>query len=218
MFMAKVKIFSDFDGTISKTDIGNFIFSKFSKNRNLVSINLWKENKISSRELMIEECKMVKFTKDEALNAVKDFEIDNYFLDFYKYLESKNIPLTILSDGLSFYIEYFLEKYKLQMIPYRANIVNFKNENILEPEFPFFEEGCRNCGNCKGLHLRNARENGDIMVYIGDGYSDRCAAPEADIIFAKKDFEKYCMSEKYRYYPFENFKDVLNTLIENNIV
>lgn len=216
--MAKVKIFSDFDGTISPIDIGNFIFSKFSENRNWESIKLWKENKISSKDLMIEECKMVRFTEAEALSSVKDFEIDSYFPGFYRYLESNNIPLTILSDGLSFYIDYFLRKYNLEEIPFVANVVNFQDGGKLKPEFPFYEEGCMSCGNCKGLHLRKARENGDKIVYIGDGYSDRCAAPEADIIFAKKDFAKYCIRENYKFYSFENFKDVLDILIKNDII
>ena len=216
--MLKAKVFCDFDGTISSVDIGNHIFTHYSKERNFDLIKLWKENKMSSRKLMIEECKIVKFTLEDALELIKDLEIDSAFLAFYRKLISKNIPLTILSDGLDFYIQYFLKKYNIEEIPFRANTVEFKDNGTLIPDFPYFEQGCGKCGNCKGGHLKIEKIPGNYIVYIGDGYSDRCAAPYADIIFAKKDFAKYLSEENIPFIRFENFNDVMNVLIEKNII
>ncbi|MFC1725605.1 MtnX-like HAD-IB family phosphatase [candidate division KSB1 bacterium] len=215
--MPAVKVFCDFDGTISSIDIGNYIFTHYAKERNFDLIKLWKENKMSSRKLMIEECKIVNFTLDEVLKLIRDLEIDSTFLEFYRILIKNNIPVTILSDGLDFYIQYFLKKYNIEEIPFRANTAEFTGDGTVIPDFPYFEQGCGKCGNCKGGHLKK-EEKGSFVVYIGDGYSDRCAAPHADIIFAKKDFAKYCKEQKIPFILFENFDDVLSVLIEKNII
>jgi len=216
--MSQVKVFSDFDGTITKEDIGNFIFSKFSKKRNKKAIQKWKENKISSKELLILETSMVKFTKDEVLNEIKDKEIEPTFIKFYQFMKSRDIPVTILSDGMSFYIDYLLGKYNLNHIPVRANVLHFKSNGEVKPEFPYYEEGCLKCANCKGMHIKKSKKESNIIVYIGDGYSDRCAAPHSDIIFAKNDFAEYLKVKNYHFHIYKDFNKVLNILIENKII
>jgi len=50
------------------------------------------------------------------------------------------------------------------------------------------------------------------VAFVGDGYSDACAAGEADILFAKKDLLQYCQSKNIAYNEFSNFRDVAGCL------
>ena len=48
----------------------------------------------------------------------------------------------------------------------------------------------------------------DVIVYIGEGYSDRCPARYADIVFAKDDLLKFCHRENISYLEYRTFADV----------
>jgi 2-hydroxy-3-keto-5-methylthiopentenyl-1-phosphate phosphatase len=61
------------------------------------------------------------------------------------------------------------------------------------------------CPVCGELCKRRALPSGDTLVYVGDGYSDRCAALAADRVFARGDLARYLTS---RAAPFEQFDDL----------
>jgi 2-hydroxy-3-keto-5-methylthiopentenyl-1-phosphate phosphatase len=75
--------------------------------------------------------------------------------------------------------------------------------------FPFRDDECTQCGNCKRKHLRALRRHYQRVVYIGDGHSDRCASQDADILFAKSHLAEICDEEGRDYVPFEGFEDIL---------
>ena len=54
----------------------------------------------------------------------------------------------------------------------------------------------------------------DIIVYVGDGISDRCPVRYADVVFAKKNLIAYCQDANISYYRYENFDDVTRKLQE----
>lgn len=119
-----------------------------------------------------------------------------------------------MSDGLTFYIRRILNKYGFHDLHVFANEVVFLNHHTIKPDFPYYEKGCLNCGNCKGFHIRNMRQNGQTIVYIGDGFSDRCGADESNIVFAKGDLKRYCQQKKIDFYEFNHFGDVLEKFKE----
>jgi 2-hydroxy-3-keto-5-methylthiopentenyl-1-phosphate phosphatase len=51
-----------------------------------------------------------------------------------------------------------------------------------------------------------------LIVYIGDGLSDRCGVEKSDIVFAKDDLKTFCIENKIDFYEFENFEDILMML------
>jgi 2-hydroxy-3-keto-5-methylthiopentenyl-1-phosphate phosphatase len=70
------------------------------------------------------------------------------------------------------------------------------------------EERCSVCGEpCK----RSALPPGEV-VYVGDGFSDRCAALAADRVFARDGLAEYLDSVGAPYEPFEDFRDVAAAL------
>jgi 2-hydroxy-3-keto-5-methylthiopentenyl-1-phosphate phosphatase len=64
------------------------------------------------------------------------------------------------------------------------------------------EAQCAECGQaCKRAGL----PSGSSVVYVGDGYSDHCAALAADRVFAREGLAGYLEREGIAYEPFEDF-------------
>ncbi|NOZ60430.1 MAG: MtnX-like HAD-IB family phosphatase [Calditrichaeota bacterium] len=208
----KIKIFVDFDGTISMTDVGDALFQKYADADWDKIVQDWKDGKISSREVFTLGCENTRITKEELFRFSDAQKIDPYFKIFFNHCRQKNYPVTVLSDGLDLYIKRILAKEGLGDIEVIANELTFIAENKMRVEFPYYEKGCLVCGNCKGYQIREHREDGELIVYVGDGYSDRCAVPEADVLFAKDDLKNYCFENGMSFHEFDNFKDVLNEL------
>ncbi len=133
------------------------------------------------------------------------------FREFVAYCNRERIPLEILSDGLDYYIAFILERFGIGGIPVRANRLLF-TEGSLRAEFPFEDRGCGRCGNCKRWHIESNRLDGERIVYVGDGYSDRYAIKSADTVFARADLANYCDRNEIPYHPFRDFHDVLRIL------
>jgi 2-hydroxy-3-keto-5-methylthiopentenyl-1-phosphate phosphatase len=64
------------------------------------------------------------------------------------------------------------------------------------------------CPECGDLCKRRALPAGRPIAYIGDGYSDRCAALAADRVFARGTLAEYLTSRNLPYEPFETLDDV----------
>jgi 2-hydroxy-3-keto-5-methylthiopentenyl-1-phosphate phosphatase len=69
-------------------------------------------------------------------------------------------------------------------------------------------EICDHCGErCKRSLLPPG-----AVTYVGDGYSDRCAALAASRIFACDDLARYLDEHAVTYEPFTNFRDLIAAL------
>ena len=191
---ARLAVLCDFDGTISKGDIGNTLFREYAGGSNWEElVASWERGEIGSKECLTEECRLARVTRDEVVALAESFEIDPYFPAFSAWCAENEIPLAVVSDGLDFYIEIVLKRHGLSHLPVYANHLTFTDSGIA-PEFPYFDQGCGSCGNCKGHHVRKYRQNFGRVVFVGDGYSDRCALEEADLVLAKKELARICES------------------------
>ena len=68
------------------------------------------------------------------------------------------------------------------------------------------------CPECGELCKRRALPNDGVVVYAGDGYSDRCAALAADRVFARGDLARYLTSRRAVFEPFEDLDDIAAAL------
>lgn len=202
-------IYCDFDGTITKNDSVNEFFEKYTGDKWLESEKLWIDGKISSRENAIIQVGLLKNISQKQLDDyVNAIEIDDYFLDFVNYVESKNIKLTILSDGFDLFIQKVLERYNLN-IPYYANRLIYKGGEF-SIEFPYYSENCdKRAGMCK---CQKVKENS--FCYIGDGTSDLCIASKADFLFASKKLHEYCKENNIQHSHFTSFRNIIEVLKE----
>jgi 2-hydroxy-3-keto-5-methylthiopentenyl-1-phosphate phosphatase len=67
------------------------------------------------------------------------------------------------------------------------------------------------CGSCGEGCKRAALPEGEV-VYVGDGYSDRCAARAASRVFARDGLAAYLDAEDVEYTPFDDLADVARAL------
>ncbi|HOI30612.1 MAG TPA: MtnX-like HAD-IB family phosphatase [Melioribacteraceae bacterium] len=207
------KIFVDFDGTITKNDVGEAMFLKFGNpERAREIIEDWINEKINAKvswQLLCDT--LIGFDElkfGEFLNAM---DIDTTFKEFVGYCKSNDFEIRILSDGLSYYIDHILKREGLSHLEVYSNRVSNQNGKLI-PQFPHTDSECDRCANCKRNHILNFSSDDEYSVYIGDGWSDVCPAQFCDFIFAKNSLLKYCESNRITYFPFGNFSDVIKKM------
>lgn len=205
------KVFVDFDGTISLTDIGEELFVKFGNAEAAYEIiGRWLRGEIGSIQSWRELCDSLGgFDIDGFNNFVDSLPIDPGFHDFIKYCTINKIDVFVVSDGLDFYIKRFLEREKLEGLKVYSNRAIFTSENKIMPDFPHRDEECDTCANCKRNHVINNSHDDDFTIYIGDGNSDTCPAQYCDFIFAKNSLLKFCEKNRISFFPYKNFHDVV---------
>ena len=216
-----IRLFVDFDGTVTLSDVGDGIFKRFLP-RELVedgwleqSLADWKAGLISSRECLTTQCGRTEVAEPEFREEIDRYVLRPGFAKMAEYCRRQGVPLMILSDGLDYYIEYILTKFDLSDIPFRANHMNF-TDGVLGVDFPYMDRGCGRCGNCKRWHMDTLCRNGETIVYVGDGYSDRYAVHNAHTVFARDDLAEYCESNDVDYTHFEDFHTVIRYLESMN--
>jgi 2-hydroxy-3-keto-5-methylthiopentenyl-1-phosphate phosphatase len=111
----------------------------------------------------------------------------------------------VVTVGFRELIEPILDRERIEL-ELQANRVDWTPRGW-RPRFRS-EEPCSVCGEpCK----RSALPTGEI-VYVGDGFSDRCAALAADRVFARDGLARYLGSVGAAYEPFEDFHDIAAAL------
>lgn len=212
----KIKIFIDFDGTISLKDTGEEIFLNFA-DKVLVTeiIKNWMTRDLSATEMWKKLFNLLPGISQEDLLTFLDntIEIDHHFIEFLGICDQNNLDFYIVSDGFDFYINHLLTRSKLNNIPVFSNHLSIE-KNKFEPHFPFTDEECNFCANCKRNRIIDLSDDNDITIYIGDGASDQCASQFCDYIIAKGTLLKFLEKNRISYFPFNNFHNVNKRLRE----
>jgi 2-hydroxy-3-keto-5-methylthiopentenyl-1-phosphate phosphatase len=211
-----MRIFSDFDGTIAVQDVGSRLFRTFAGARATAIVQEYLDGTITARACLTRECDAVADVRREDVEKLVDeCTLDPTFDAFVGFCRQKELPLLVLSDGLDFYVGRLLGKYGYGHVPFFSNHLEFVPSGTmtkLVPSFPHTDSECLLCGNCKRNHLLTNSADEDIIVYIGDGISDRCPVRYADIVFAKGSLIRYCQEQNVTYHEFRNFDDVRQRL------
>ena len=141
------------------------------------------------------------------LDEVQRWLVDNVELrpGFHELVE--RYPTTIVSSNFRQLIEPILRREQVEL-EVRANEVEWQPGGW-RATFPA-GEACGTCGEpCKRAALPEAD---GTVVYVGDGYSDRCAAQVADRIFARAGLARYLDANGIAYEPFEDLHQVVAAL------
>ncbi len=205
-------VFTDFDGTITVNDIGDLIFDRFAKmDICFNSFEAYRRGEINARECWRRGfASMQPLTRREFTEYVLSQPIDRSFKLFAEYCGEHNIPVTVLSDGFDAYIDPVMKREGLEHLPRFSNELLFNTDKTVAPLFPHTDAECQWCANCKRNHMLTTAGDQQVIVYIGDGISDRCPAQFADIVFAKNSLVGFCEAHNITFHRFENFADVLS--------
>lgn len=208
---AKRAVLTDFDGTITRTDVGEAILDEFAPAEWWEIEEQHRARAIGTRESMARQFALVRTPKEEMLRFVDRIaEIDESFRDFVAFCRRRGFVLEIVSEGLDFYIRHLLRKWDVDL-PVRTNRVIFESGSV-RIEYPWADATCTLCGTCKLLRLFQLRASGYRTAYVGDGHSDLCPAIEADLVFAKAELAALCLTEEIEFVPFDRFSDVQRRL------
>lgn len=219
-----IKVFVDFDGTITTLDVGDTMFVTFGGRRCLEFIEEYRSERISAVDCFRRECDACGDVDTTDLDAFLDRqEVDLMFGDFLTFCRERGIDCCVVSDGLDYYIRRILDRCGFD-VPFFANMLEFvpvegANRVRFKPSFPYTDEVCERCACCKRNRMLTLCADDDIIVYVGEGYSDRCPARYADVVFAKDELVTYCRQENISYYEYRSFADVvqrLRTLLDTN--
>lgn len=227
-----IKLFIDFDGTITTKDIGNDFFIHYLGNElfqqcyiQLVNSEIdiksyWRLVAGKLGEIKDSSTHNNQIILPDFENYISKIEIDNYFVKFIDLIDKINNTLSIpahkistliISDGFDIYIEPILNLHNINLKYYANKLRINEKTNQITPIFNLENEAC-NCksASCKqNLMLQNYQED-DLLIYIGDGASDYCPVEKCDIVFAKGKLSKYCNENNIPHYNFHNFFEIMS--------
>jgi len=212
-----LKIFVDFDGTITTEDVGNAFFETFGGPGYRDTLKEYESGVLSAQETFRRGTRAIGTARlsdvDRFLHQQK---IDETFVRFVEFCRVNAIEMYIVSDGLDYYIRGILEIHNIHGVPFFSNTLIASpvdgDRVAFDIQFPFSDAECTRCACCKRNIVLTRAGDEDIIAYIGEGYSDRCAAQYADIVFAKKSLQTFCQQENISYYPYTSFQDVVDRL------
>jgi 2,3-diketo-5-methylthio-1-phosphopentane phosphatase len=202
-----LKVVCDFDGTITKADTADAIFARFAEPSWRDVEAQWEAGEIGSAECMRRQMEFVDASLSELDAALDELEIDPGFPAFNAWCAARGVALTIVSDGVDYFIRRILERAGLTRIPVAANRLVQTGERRFSLAHPHKVQDCASgAGTCKCALA--ARGPGERTVLIGDGRSDFCVAHEADIVFAKKSLVRYTRDQGIAAIEYATFADV----------
>jgi 2,3-diketo-5-methylthio-1-phosphopentane phosphatase len=215
----RLLVITDFDGTLSLTDVGYEVLLKFSRQGWDDIDRDYCEGRIGSMEAYGRICAILGGTREAMLQFVaENTVIDPHFKEFYAFCRKSGIDVKVVSDGLDFYIDFILRKHGLSDIPFYSNVMTFRDGMPLSIEFPHANETCNKCGTCKSNILESCQAGYGKIVYVGDGYSDLCPAQKADLVFAKGIlWTRLSKKEQKGVRKYRSFREVTEFLSNNGL-
>lgn len=211
----RIKIFCDFDGTITLHDAWLDLGEEFIADKTAWRkvIGEFESLQIGARECFLNELSLIeRFDKKIFDNIIDKQKFEQGFFEFVEYCKENSIPLTILSEGMDYYIERILKKHNLDIPFYANHLIISEDEKNISLSFPHSDSDCTRCGTSKRNLLMNLTDDDEVSVYIGDGFSDACVVHYADIVFAKKSLASYCWKNNISYFDFETFHDIIRKM------
>lgn len=205
--VAKRAVLTDFDGTITRTDVAEAILEEFAPPEWWEIEEQHRSRKIGTREAMVRQFALVRARESDLVSFVdRTVTMDDTFRDFVSFCKDHGFVLEIVSEGLDLYVRHLLRKWQIE-VPVRTNRAIIEDGRV-RIEYPWADATCTLCGTCKLLRLFQLRTQGYRMAYVGDGHSDLCPAVEADLVFAKGELASLCRIEGIEFIPFGDFADV----------
>jgi 2,3-diketo-5-methylthio-1-phosphopentane phosphatase len=190
----------DFDGTVTESDLLDRIALEFG------DADVYQEvedgldgGRIPLREVITREFEPVIAPLDEVIAWVLDeAKIRPGFAAFVRDAQARGWAVHVVSSGFEELIQPVLDREGVD-VELHANRVDARPDGWrVDWRYP---DDCDECGeSCK----RSQLPPGEV-VYVGDGYSDRCAALAADRVFATSGLARYLSERGVAFDPFTDF-------------
>jgi 2-hydroxy-3-keto-5-methylthiopentenyl-1-phosphate phosphatase len=197
----------DFDGTITEIDLLDEVARRFGDPAVYQEV----EDQLLAGEITLRECierefEPVQAPVDEVVGwALEEVRIRPGLGELVDLARARGWSALVLSSGFHELIEPILAREEIDLAVHANRLASNQ-----EGWHVVWRDG-RICPVCGQACKRASLPEGEV-VYVGDGYSDRCAALASNRIFAAHGLARYLEEQGRPYDPFGDFLDVVRTL------
>jgi len=206
-------ILCDFDGTALAHDLGDEVAQHFAGEASYQAAeDEFQAGRLPFGALLRKVFAPITATRQE----IADFAVARaaWRPGFERFLEAcarAGRPFLIVSAGLDAYIDPVVAGLPAALrdhLTVRANRADCSPDGLA---VAFHGPDCGYCGACKGLVVEELQRAGHLVVVLGDGAGDRCAADAADFVFARagSSLVGWCQDRGLRHRVFSTFHEVI---------
>lgn len=193
-----IRIYCDFDGTITNRDSIVFLTEKFGGGESFRQDIF---QKITSGRLTVfqaieAELSTVQVSWAEAAGALRsNIEVDPTFRKFVEWSREREHYLAVVSSGMFPVIDLFLADLNLPVFAHQVAVSESGWQYQQDPAM-------------QKMELLGRLPSTDRVIYVGDGTSDVEVARMVDLLFATSYLATYCRDNEIPFIPFDSFEDV----------
>jgi len=201
----------DFDGTVTEMDLLDTIARDFGDPVVYQEVEDGLHGgTMTLRDVITREFEPVRRPLEEIVGwELENVRVRDGFQEFVELARDRGWRVVIVSSGFHELIEPILEREGVE-VELHANRVDPSPEGwkVLWQ----YDESCDSCGESCKRSIVQEFAGDDELVYIGDGYSDRCAAEASDLVFATRGLASYLDERGVPYERFDDFHDIARSL------
>jgi 2-hydroxy-3-keto-5-methylthiopentenyl-1-phosphate phosphatase len=196
-----VRLVLDWDGTVTERDTVELVIERFGDIGTYRRTGALMGHRLSHDEALARSFATVRAPLDEVVRWVVDAV---RVRPGFRELVERYRPL-VVSSGLHELIDPVLARERVD-VEVLANGVDARRDG-----WRMLFRAAARCDHCGERCKRAALPAGEV-AYVGDGYSDRCAALAATRVFATGGLASYLDDRAVPYQPFDDLRDVLHAL------
>jgi HAD superfamily phosphoserine phosphatase-like hydrolase len=198
-----VRVVLDWDGTVTEEDTLHLLLLEFGARDVYEHVEReLHDGRMSYRELMETEMRTIRVP----LETARDWLLERARIRPGLNELAAAHDIAILSSGFAELIEPLLAREGVHA-EVAANRLDAREDGW---RIRWRDEA--ECTECGDLCKRGGLPRNGPVVYVGDGYSDRCAALAADRVFARDGLAHYLERRGVPFEPFDDLRDVARSL------
>ncbi|MFA5162324.1 MAG: HAD-IB family phosphatase [Elusimicrobiales bacterium] len=201
--MSRFALVTDFDGTVTTRDVGDFICLRFGV-ATAEDIELSYAAGVCVQDWVKKFFGRLRRGPDEVRSLVLGkIRMRAGFAEAARLLAQNGAPVEITSGGLDIYIKPLLEKWGAPDIKLFCGAARY-GKNGYRVRYPWKMK----LDDLKASRVRFHRRRGRKVIFCGDAASDFRAARAADIVFARGRLLEMCRAAGVKAAPLESFSAV----------
>jgi HAD superfamily phosphoserine phosphatase-like hydrolase len=203
---ARLHVFLDFDGTITRTDTLEYLVEGFGGGaaHYRETERLIHEGRLTLRDAIARDMATLAVPFADAAPRLRaEVAIDPGFAPLVRWCVAHGVPVTVLSAGFHELIDLFVDAEAFPGLEIRAN-------RFAPGTWRAVFRDVSPLGHDKSVAVREARAAGYHTVFVGDGVSDLEPAGVADEVFARvgRSLVDLCRVRGIACRPFETLAEV----------
>ena len=209
----------DFDGTITMRDTAWTMLHIFGPPGWKRFEAAFHAGTMSDQQVVTEQFRLV----GTPITELREWALANTSIrpgahEFFAWCSQNDLPVTVASNGLDFYIDAVLQEHDLPTIDVvcgraeqRAGWIAVSYEHLKDPTYPLVQDH-------KLVAVQRLKARGLKVAYIGDGAPDYAAAAASDLIFARYRLKERCDANGIPYQPFEDFLQIVVAIERGDVL